>query len=231
MRKGKAIIFFTILLMISAIVIFDLSIRQSRVSADVTTGEATEVAATTMLEHEVFNLQDLAYEFKELESVVGEKKLEDYYKNRAYDGAPPLIPHPLLSEKGIGGKTCLQCHTDGGYVDRFKAFAPITPHPDFLNCIQCHVPKKTTNLFVASRFTRSAPKRVGSGVLDGSPPPIPHDFQVRGSCLSCHGSPAAAKEIRVSHPERVNCLQCHAPTNNRQIIWERTSTKAKGGSE
>ncbi len=229
--NGKAIIFFIILLMISVIVIFDLSIRQSNISATVITAETDDVVPTPMLEQEVFNLQDLAYEFKELSPIESEKRLRDYYKNRAYDGAPPLIPHPLLSEKGIGGKTCLQCHTSGGYVDRFKAFAPITPHPDLLNCNQCHVPKKTTNLFVASQFERSAPKRIGSGVLDGSPPPIPHDFQVRGSCLSCHGSPAAPKEIRVSHPERVNCLQCHAPTNNRQITWVRKSVEEKGGTE
>ncbi|MEP1033499.1 hypothetical protein [Ekhidna sp.] len=229
--KGKAIIFFGILLMISAIVIFDLSIRQSNVSASVVTADVADVVPTTMLESEVFSLQDLAYEFKELESIGSEKTLADYYKNRAYDGAPPRIPHPLLNEKGIGGKSCLQCHSNGGYVDRFKAFAPITPHPDFLNCNQCHVPKKTNNLFVASDFKRSAPKHIGSGVLDGSPPPIPHDFQVRGSCLSCHGAPSAAKEIRVNHPERVNCLQCHAPTNNRQITWERKSTEEEGGME
>lgn len=229
--KGKAIIFFIILLMISAIVIFDLSIRQSTVSATVVSAEATELVPTNMMETEVFNLQDLAYEFKEMQPIASEKTLKEYYKNRAYDGAPPLIPHPLLSEKGIGGKTCLQCHASGGYVERFKAFAPITPHPDFVNCNQCHVPKKTDKLFVSSQFKRSVPKRIGSGVLDGSPPPIPHDFQVRGSCLSCHGSPSAAKEIRVSHPERVNCLQCHAPTNNRLITWERKSTEEKGGSE
>lgn len=229
--KGKAIILFIILLMISAIVIFDLSIRQSNVSATVIQDETSDVLPTEMLESEVFNLQDLAIDFNVLQSIESEKTLADYYENRAYDGAPPKIPHPLLSEKGIGGKSCLQCHSTGGYVDRFKAYAPITPHPDYLNCNQCHVPKNTGKLFVSSQFKRSEPKRIGSGVLDGSPPPIPHDFQVRGSCLSCHGAPSAAKEIRVSHPERVNCLQCHAPTNNRQITWERTSTEEEGGSE
>ncbi|MEO9483913.1 MAG: multiheme c-type cytochrome [Ekhidna sp.] len=229
--KGKTIIFFIILLMISAIVIFDLSIRQSNVSASVIPEESSDAIPTTMLESEVFNLQDLAIDFSKLQSIESEKTLAEYYENRAYDGAPPKIPHPVLSEKGIGGKTCLQCHSTGGYVDRFKAFAPITPHPDFLNCNQCHVPKKTDQLFVSSQFKRPTPKRIGSGVLDGSPPPIPHDFQVRGSCLSCHGAPSVAKEIRVSHPERVNCLQCHAPTNSRQITWERKSTEEEGGTE
>ncbi|WP_420316145.1 hypothetical protein [Ekhidna sp.] len=229
--KGKAIISFIILLMVSAIVVFDLSISQSKTEAEITTASTEPVVQEAMQEEEVFNFQDLAIEFKALQSIESEKTLDDYYKNRAYDGAPPMIPHPMLSKKGIGGKSCLQCHSTGGYVDRFKAHAPITPHPDFLNCVQCHVPKNTDKLFVANQFTRSKPKRIGAGVLDGSPPPIPHDFQVRGSCLSCHGAPSAPKEIRVTHPERVNCLQCHAPTNGRKITWERKSTEEKGGTE
>jgi cytochrome c-type protein NapB len=41
------------------------------------------------------------------------------------------------------------------------------------------------------------------------PPPIPHDLQFRENCLACHGGPAAVAAIRTSHPERVNCRQCH----------------------
>lgn len=229
--KGKTIIFFIILLMISAIVVFDLSISQSKTEAEIIASSSDDLITNEMQEEEVFNLQDLALEFKELQSVESQKKLADYYANRAYDGAPPKIPHPVLSEKGIGGKSCLQCHSTGGYVDRFKAFAPITPHPDYVSCKQCHVPVNTDKLFVSSQFQRSAPKPIRGGVLDGSPPPIPHDFQVRGSCLSCHGAPSAPKEIRVTHPERVNCLQCHAPTKGRQITWERKSLEEKGGTE
>ncbi len=49
---------------------------------------------------------------------------------RAYEGAPPLIPHDAETRKGM----CLVCHEFG------IAGAPITPHPtrnDF--CLQCHV--------------------------------------------------------------------------------------------
>ncbi|WP_424319890.1 nitrate reductase cytochrome c-type subunit [Candidatus Methylomirabilis sp.] len=49
---------------------------------------------------------------------------------RAYEGAPPLIPHDAEARKGM----CLVCHEFG------IAGAPITPHPtrnDF--CLQCHV--------------------------------------------------------------------------------------------
>lgn len=49
---------------------------------------------------------------------------------RAYEGAPPLVPHDTEARKGM----CLVCHEFG------VAGAPITPHPsrnDF--CLQCHV--------------------------------------------------------------------------------------------
>ena len=49
---------------------------------------------------------------------------------RAYEGAPPLIPHDAEARKGM----CLVCHEFG------VVGAPITPHPtrnDF--CLQCHV--------------------------------------------------------------------------------------------
>ncbi len=55
----------------------------------------------------------------------GSKKLP-----RAYEGAPPLIPHDAEARKGA----CLVCHGTG------VVGAPIVPHPtrnDF--CLQCHI--------------------------------------------------------------------------------------------
>ncbi len=49
--------------------------------------------------------------------------------------------------------------------------------------------------------------------MDGSPLWIPHDLQLRGNCLACHGGPAAVAEIRTAHPERANCRQCHVPAD------------------
>ncbi len=49
---------------------------------------------------------------------------------RAYEGAPPLIPHDAEARKGA----CLACHEFG------VGGAPIVPHPtrnDF--CLQCHI--------------------------------------------------------------------------------------------
>ncbi|MEP1095625.1 MAG: hypothetical protein ABJG78_10980 [Cyclobacteriaceae bacterium] len=225
--KGKSIIFFFILLMVAMIIVLDLSLKQSKSEAEISVAEEEESDFSKLSENDAFRLSGMALEFEGLLPVKSERNLDDYYANRAYDGAPPTIPHRQISETGIGGKACLQCHGKGGYVQQFEAFAPITPHPEYLNCLQCHVPAKTSNLFASSDFRRSKPKGKGAGVLDGSPPAIPHDLQIRGSCLACHGGPSAPKEIRVSHPERVNCLQCHAPANNRSITWERKSSEGK----
>lgn len=49
---------------------------------------------------------------------------------RAYEGAPPLVPHDVEARKGV----CLSCHGTG------EGGAPITPHPNRTHfCIQCHV--------------------------------------------------------------------------------------------
>jgi len=146
------------------------------------------------------------------------RSLDTYYQNRAYPGAPPSIPHPLISEKGIGGKACLQCHQNGGYATQFKAFAPVTPHPELVNCNQCHVPQKTQQVFQNTNWEKIAAAGIHQAAMPGSPPVIPHTLEMRNNCLSCHAGPAAPKEIRVSHPERVNCRQCHVPQTTPVIF-------------
>ncbi len=149
------------------------------------------------------------------------RTLQEYYKNRAYPGAPPVIPHAVLSETGIGGNSCLQCHQNGGYVKLFKAYAPISPHPDLVNCKQCHVPVKSSRLFKASNWEKISHPEIGGSVLPGSPPPIPHGLQMRENCLSCHDGPAVPQEIVVDHPLRINCRQCHAAKQHKiKIVWD-----------
>ncbi|ADV50808.1 hypothetical protein Celal_3544 [Cellulophaga algicola DSM 14237] len=148
-----------------------------------------------------------------------QRSLDTYYDNRAYPGAPPSIPHPVAKERSFGGNTCIQCHKNGGFVEKFDAYAPITPHPEMVNCRQCHVTKNTATTFKGFSFSKPEPPKVGVGAnnaLLGSPPMIPHQLQMRENCISCHGGPSAPKEIRVSHPERINCRQCHLPKNNIQ---------------
>ena len=148
-----------------------------------------------------------------------QRTLDTYYDNRAYPGAPPSIPHPVAKERSFGGNTCIQCHQNGGFVAKFNAYAPVTPHPEMVNCRQCHVTKNTTSDFKENGFAKPEPPKVGEGAnnaLVGSPPMIPHQLQMRESCISCHGGPSAPKEIRVSHPDRINCRQCHLPKHSEQ---------------
>lgn len=144
-----------------------------------------------------------------------QRSINDYYNNRAFYGAPPSIPHEVTSELNIGENSCLKCHENGGFVQKFKAYAPIVPHPEYVNCRQCHVPQNANTLFKGGNFSKNGtiPKSGVNNALVSSPPVIPHQLQLRENCLSCHAGPSAPKEIRVSHPERVNCRQCHVPNN------------------
>ena len=138
------------------------------------------------------------------------RSLQRFYKQRAYSGSPPHIPHDILEYNGQMD-ACLSCHGQGGYVPKYNAFAPTTPHPTYINCVQCHVPQRTQSTFRPSAWKASPRPQLRRAALAGSPPPIPHDLHLRTDCNACHAGPAAVKEIRVPHPERSNCLQCHVP--------------------
>ncbi len=136
------------------------------------------------------------------------RSYEEYINNRAYEGAPPFIPHSIDNDLSMGGKDCLQCHENGGYVAEFKNFAPRTPHPTYVNCRQCHVPVNSNKDFVENDF-KPIKLSLNNNALDTSPPTMPHGLQLRENCLACHSGPATPKEISCDHPERSNCLQCH----------------------
>jgi len=133
-------------------------------------------------------------------------------ERRAYDGAPPVIPHVAF------GSPCTQCHTAQGAEVPGVGFAPASPHRDtpgigeVANCRQCHVFRRTDEIFVASSF-EGLPQDLepGDRLFAGAPPVIPHPVFLRENCLACHTGPAAREEIRCTHPERVNCRQCHVP--------------------
>lgn len=136
------------------------------------------------------------------------RNLEDYYSRRAYHGAPPIVPHEV-DPQSFGGNDCLQCHSTGDYVPEYEAYAPIVPHPELINCNQCHVPINSADLFIESDWQTWTGPPLEETVLLDSPPPIPHEMHMRNNCASCHAGPAAPVEIRVTHPERENCVQCH----------------------
>lgn len=133
---------------------------------------------------------------------------------RAYPGAPPRIPHALTEDEWRDA-SCVNCHERGGFASRFGAYTPITPHPAYESCLQCHVPQETSSLFVETGWRTAAWPEVGRRAMEGSPPWIPHTLQLRGNCLACHGGPGAVVEIRTTHPERANCRQCHVPSEGQ----------------
>ena len=139
------------------------------------------------------------------------------YARRAYSGAPPTIPHDLVTA-GIGAKACNTCHEQGGYVERLSAYAPVTPHPEYESCTQCHVPAATDELFTETTWVSTRPARIHRPALPGGPPPIPHTLQLRDNCISCHAGPAAPREVRTGHPERENCVQCHVPIETPSVF-------------
>ncbi len=135
---------------------------------------------------------------------------------RAYDGAPPVIPHGIDT---LSSASCLSCHgKDGNFLIAGKRPAEIS-HPWITNCTSCHVPDDglrqitapeatrltVENLFIGKRSAGSGPRAFGT-----APPITPHPVWMRQNCMACHG-PGREQAIRTSHPERGNCLQCHAP--------------------
>ncbi len=134
-------------------------------------------------------------------------------QRRAYNGAPPVIPHGISQRTAT---SCLTCHRKGAAVN--GKIAPAVSHPSYTNCTQCHVEStgrgpshmpKAGNSFqgvlTAGRGTR---------VSIGAPPTIPHTTWMRSNCLACHG-PAGKPGLRTTHPQRTSCKQCHAPNQRR----------------
>ena len=75
------------------------------------------------------------------------RDLKTYYSRRQYPGSPPFIPHPVNGLEFEKNHICSSCHAKGGYVKKWNAYAPVTPHPDRGSCRQCHVAQVTNRLF------------------------------------------------------------------------------------
>lgn len=137
--------------------------------------------------------------------------LADRARNRAYDGAPPTIPHPVQAGSD---SACLTCHGEGIRVgDRV---ASKVSHPHFTNCTQCHVESAHTGMRlqeVSREGSFVGVYRAGPGTRasPGAPPTIPHATWMREDCTSCHGL-IARPGLRTTHPWLTNCTQCHAPS-------------------
>ena len=135
---------------------------------------------------------------------------------RAYDGAPPTIPHVSF------GMDCSACHNARGLAVPDVGFAPASPHAGTAEagattrCRQCHVFRTTDDVFVKSEFV-GLPQDLqpGARATPGAPPTIPHRTLMRENCLACHDGAGAREEIRTSHPERTRCRQCHVTVTAR----------------
>jgi cytochrome c-type protein NapB len=132
-------------------------------------------------------------------------------ERRAYNGAPPVIPHGAL------GPSCAVCHAETARDVPGIGFAPPNPHlkthgmSDAARCQQCHVFQSTKEVFVVNDFRPLLQDpRPGERLYAHAPPVIPHGLFLREDCAACHAGAASRPEVRCSHPERVNCLQCHA---------------------
>jgi cytochrome c-type protein NapB len=166
-----------------------------------------------------------------------------YRRLRAFPGAPPRVPHGLTADE-FRTESCNVCHQRGGWVARFGTYAPVSPHPEYGACLQCHVPRDELvdrplpsgeddvvclqchvnpdarpPSLVALDWQPAAWPLTGLQAAEGSPHLIPHAVESRGSCLSCHSGPGAVVELRTNHPERVNCRQCHVPAAVEEAAW------------
>jgi cytochrome c-type protein NapB len=141
--------------------------------------------------------------------------------NRAFDGAPPTIPHV------VDGKTtseCLACHEKGATV--FGKRAAAMSHERHDSCTQCHVaaggpPSPPPPPLASNSFDGLTASNKGERAWPGSPPKIPHSTLMRTECGSCHGV-AGAVGLRTRHRMQANvsaaawresCTHCHLPSS------------------
>ncbi len=173
------------------------------------------------------------------------RSLEIYRGLRAYPGAPPRIPHGL-TDREFRENLCNSCHARGGFAPRFGAYTPVTPHPEYTDCLQCHapdamtvglgIPELTPDLvcsqchvdpdqpppsLVSLDWQPMAWPELGQRAMEGSPHWIPHTLQLREDCMACHGGPSALPEIRTTHPERADCRSCHVPVDEAEDVFTR----------
>ncbi|HYG36211.1 MAG TPA: nitrate reductase cytochrome c-type subunit [Clostridia bacterium] len=157
--------------------------------------------------------------------------LNERADRRAYDGAPPVVPHPIAQDSSA---SCLACHGQG-LVVKDKVATKIS-HAPYTSCTQCHVPAVGTRIptaetallepSTANQFTGLRAPLKGSRAWPQAPPTVPHGTFMRADCLSCHG-PQGLFGLRTPHPDRRSCLQCHAPAAelDQQQFFSGSSTE------
>lgn len=138
------------------------------------------------------------------------RTMEERALLRAFEGAPPVIPHTTAD---MNIQTCRACHADG--LQAGDKVARMVSHTYLPNCVQCHVEGEgkfldgewaALNAFVGLRPSGYG----GTRAWAGAPPVMPHATFMRTNCVSCHGE-HGYDGWRPDHLNRSNCVQCHAP--------------------
>lgn len=133
---------------------------------------------------------------------------------KAYFGTPSIIPHGVEEE---GRSACLHCHENGLVVDNIKT--PVTPHPELVNCRQCHLRLQTTTVFRPNSFAGLPVPERSYRSNPYAPPLIPHRVFMLERCLVCHDDKGLSGTIvQTGHPEREDCSQCHLALIDREIF-------------
>lgn len=187
-------------------------------SGDVLTAVSYREMKTTRLTSDPLagqTIADLRFQRPELFAPVPKTEemklaaLADRARNRAYDGAPPTVPHPIDQLSSVA---CLACHGEGIKVgDRI---ASRMSHAQLSNCTQCHVSQQADVMVddavpTVATFVGVYRSGAGTRASPGAPPSIPHHTWMRENCATCHGTLTRAG-TRSTHPWLSNCQQCHA---------------------
>jgi nitrate reductase cytochrome c-type subunit len=149
------------------------------------------------------------------------RSMEKRAELRAFEGAPPVVPHPTGD---LNVETCRACHALG--LRAGDKVARMAPHTYLVNCNQCHVeaPPPPSVAWGDSEpmpggaaspsgnsFEPLRPSGYGgTRAYSGAPPVIPHTTFMRTNCVSCHGE-FGYDGWRPDHLDRSSCTQCHAP--------------------
>ncbi|MGI9455136.1 MAG: diheme cytochrome c precursor [Aeoliella sp.] len=152
--------------------------------------------------------------FAEIVPDPGEKlvSLSQRSSGRAFNGAPPVIPHAV---ENTNDAACYACHGKGMVIE--DRVARRMSHEFLPNCMQCHAPPPPApfaaqDTSVENDFAGAMAPIAGKRAYPGAPPTIPHSTWMRNECISCHGGTTGWAGMESTHPWRSACMQCHAPS-------------------
>ena len=170
---------------------------------------------TAALQAAVVEVPESNYDlFAEIHPSASDKEASSSLRasRRAFNGAPPMIPHAI---ENTNDAACYACHAAGTQIAGLKA--SVMSHQFLANCTQCHAspppaPFQDVDSSVDTSFVGLLAPKSGERAFPGAPPTIPHSQWMREKCTACHGGPNGWAGMESTHPWRSNCTQCHAPS-------------------